>query len=191
MALLALVALMLWPPLAASQPPLEYLDEQTAAYLTVVSEPLVFSYERRELAANARDYVTLAAAAVNRAGKVHYVLIGYVWSTIDPRVRQSPPPDPESFHLEADDRRIDLKLIGHSPEAAGVGLRIHAPPGTSVDPNVYAADLATLRFLSAAHRLALVSETEQTAFPYALWSDRRPELRALVQSLEGSPPRAR
>src|SRR5205085_7065875 len=63
--------------------PREYLDEDTAATVTVVGEPLVFAYAIPALAANQRDYVTLAAAAVNRNGKVSYVLIAYFWSTID------------------------------------------------------------------------------------------------------------
>ncbi len=182
----ALALLAAWVSAAAGAPPLEYLDEQTAATITVVSEPLVFSYERRELAANSRDYVTLAAAAVNRAGEVRYVLIGYIWSTIDSRVRQATPPDAESFHILADDRRIELKLIGHSPAAAGIGLHIHAPTGTTANPNVYASDLDTLRFLAAARRLVLVSDSGETSLPYALWSDRRPQLRELVRSLDGS-----
>ena len=47
----------------------------------------MFANERRDLAANARDYVTVAAAAVNRAGKISYVVIAYFWSTVDPRLR--------------------------------------------------------------------------------------------------------
>src|SRR3979490_821715 len=65
--------------------PQEYLDEQTGATVTAVDSPLVFARARTELAANLRDYVTLAAASVNRGGKVEYVLIAYVWSTIDVR----------------------------------------------------------------------------------------------------------
>ena len=30
-----------------------------------------------------RDYVTLAAAAVNRSGKTDYVLVAYDWTTFD------------------------------------------------------------------------------------------------------------
>src|SRR5258706_12201867 len=65
--------------------PEEYLDEQTGATVDVVDAPLVFARDRSERAANLRDYVTVAAAAVNRGGKLEYVLVAYVWSTLDPR----------------------------------------------------------------------------------------------------------
>ena len=55
--------------LAGDKQPREYLDEETAATITVVAEPLVFACPRPELAANVRDYVTLAAAA--EIGRAH------------------------------------------------------------------------------------------------------------------------
>ncbi len=63
--------------------PHDYLDEQTGATVTSVEAPLVFARERSERAANLRDYVSVVAASVNRGGKVEYVLIAYVWSTLD------------------------------------------------------------------------------------------------------------
>ena len=93
---------------AGDSPPREYLDEETGATVTLQSEALVFAYSRRELAANARDYVSLQAAAVNRAGKVSYVLISYVWSTVDPRMREEPLPSIDLVLLHADDRRIQF-----------------------------------------------------------------------------------
>jgi len=170
---------------AGEKEPQEYLDEETAATITVVGEPLVFAYTRRDMAANARDYVTLAAAAVNRAGKVSYVLIGYNWSTVDPRLRRDPLPPPESLVLQADDRTIALKLSGHSAHEAGIGVPVHEPPGTSVPPNVYAADLATLRFLAEARHLSLQVELTDTTIGYELWEDRRPALRRFVQHMNG------
>jgi hypothetical protein len=50
--------------LAGDKRPREYLDEETAATITVVGDPLVFACAQPNLAANVRDYVTLAAAAV-------------------------------------------------------------------------------------------------------------------------------
>src|SRR5258708_12087183 len=63
----------------------EYLDEHTGAHLAVVGRPLTFALERSTLAANARDYVSLAAAEVDRSGRAQTYLIGYFWSTIDRR----------------------------------------------------------------------------------------------------------
>jgi hypothetical protein len=171
--------------LAGDKQPQEYLDEETAATITVVGEPLVFACPRPELAANVRDYVTLAAAAVDRNGKVSYVLIGYFWSTVDPRLRPDALPSPEPLVLQADDRRIELALRGHSAHEAGIGMPVHAPPGTAVTPNVYGTDLATLRFVTEARSLTLLADSGGTALSYELWEDRRTALRTFVHHMNG------
>ena len=171
--------------LAGDKQPREYLDEQTAATITVVAEPLLFALPRPELAANVRDYVTLAAAAVNRNGKVSYVLIAYFWSTVDPRLRPEPLPSPEPLVLQADDRRIELALRGHSAHEAGIGEAVHAPPGTAVTPNVYGTDLATLRFVTEARHLTLLADSGGTALSYELWEDHRMALRSFVHHMNG------
>lgn len=170
---------------AATREPQEYLDEETAATITVVGEPLLFAYARTDLAANVRDYVTLAAAAVDRNGKISYVLIAYYWSTVDPRLRREPLPGAEPFVLQADDRRIELHLQGHSAHDAGIGMPVHAPPGDPVTPNVYASDLATLRFVAESRRLSIQADSHGTDVTYDLWEDRRAALRAFVRHMSG------
>ena len=188
-ALAALAALLLAPAqhaaCAADREPLEYLDPDTAATITVVAQPLVFANPRTELAANARDYVTLAAAAVNRSGKVTYVGIAYFWSTVDPRMRTDPLPAPEPLVLQADDRRIELRLQGQSAHDAGIGTAVHAPSGAQGPPSVYGFDLATLRFVAEAHQLTLLARSNGTLLSYPLWDDRRAALRAFVRHMSG------
>jgi hypothetical protein len=171
--------------LAGSKQPQEYLDEETAATVTVVGEPLIFACPHPELAANVRDYLTLAAAAVDRNGKIGYVVIGYFWSTLDPRLRRDASPAAEPLVLQADDRRIELKLNGHSAHDAGIGMPVHAPPGSDVPPNVYGIDLATLRFISEARHLTVIADTAGTGLTYELWEDRRTALRAFVRHMSG------
>src|ERR1700751_2797670 len=147
-ALGALLVLSAWAAHSGESPPREYLDEETGATVTLEREPLVFAYSRRELAANARDYVSLQAAAVNRGGKVSYVLISYVWSTVDPRMREEPLPSADLLLLHADDRHIQLNARGHPAHEAGIGMVVDAPPGSNSTPTVYSTDLATLRFIA-------------------------------------------
>lgn len=183
-----LALLLCHPPLAASaadRQPHEYLDPETAATVTVVGEPLVFANSRNEVAANARDYVTVSAAAVDRSGKVSYVLVAYFWSTVDPRVRGYPLPNPESLILQADDRRIELSLKGHSAYDAGIGVPVNPPPGAALPPNVYGIDLGTLRSIAHARQLSLITETDITSIPYSLWDDTRAALQAFVQRMSG------
>ena len=181
----ALLLFALAGALAATKEPQEYLDEDTAATVTVVGEPLLFAFARTDLAANVRDYVTLAAAAVDQNGKISYVLISYFWSTVDPRLRHEPLPPAEPFVLQADDRRIELHLKGHSAHEAGIGMPVHAPPGDPVTPNVYACDLATLRFIAESRRLSLQAESNGADVSYELWEDRRAALRAFVRHMSG------
>ncbi len=179
-------AFALLPPRAtASHPPREYLDEETAATITVVEQPLIFAFARRDLAANARDYVTLAPAAVNRMGKVSYVLILYFWSTIDPRLREEPPPDAGHVVLVADDRQIELQLRGHTAYEAGIGVPVHAPPGVEATPDVYGTDLSVIRFLAAARHLTLRAESGAATLEYELWEDHRAALRDFVRHMSG------
>ena len=188
-ALAALTALLLAPlprtVYAADLEPREYLDEDTAATVTVVAQPLVFANARTELAANARDYVTLAAAAVNRNGKVSFVAIAYFWSTVDPRMRNEPLPAPEPLILMADDRRIELHLRGQSAHDAGIGVAADAPAGTRAAPQVYGMDLATLRFIAAARQLTVFARSNGTLLSYPLWDDRRAALKAFVVHMGG------
>lgn len=188
-ALAALAALLLAPgprtARAADLEPREYLDQDTAATVTVVARPLVFAYPRTELAANARDYVTLAAAAVNRNGRISFVAIVYFWSTVDPRMRTDPLPAPEPLILQADDRRIELRLRGQSAHDAGIGVAVHTPAGTAATPQVYGMDLATLRFVAEARHLTVFARSNGTLVDYPLWDDRRGALRAFVQHVGG------
>jgi len=170
---------------ADDKQPREYLDEQTAATVTVVAEPLVFALPRPELAANVRDYLTLAAAAVDRNGKVSYVLIAYFWSTVDPRLLTNALPSPEPLVLQADDRRIALALLGHSAHEAGIGVPVHAPPGAAVTPNVYGTDLGTLRFIAEARSLTMTADSDGVPLSYQLWEDHRMALRAFVHHMHG------
>lgn len=183
------LTLLLWhSPLAAPAAdlqPREYLDPETAATVTVVGEPLVFANARTEAAANARDYVTLAAAAVNRNGKVSYVLVAYFWSTVDPRVRGDVVPNPQSLVVQADDRRIELSLRGHSAYDAGIGVPVHPPPGPRVTPNVYGTDLGALRSIAEARQLSLITDTSILSIAYGLWDDRRASLKSFVRHMSG------
>ena len=165
--------------------PHEYLDQSTAATVTIVDRPLVFARERSELAANARDYVTLAAAAVDRTGRIDYVLVCYRWSTVDARLDNSPLPDSDTLVVAADDRRIELRSPSHSARDLGIGTPVHPPPGPTSSQYVYRVDLSTLRFIAAARHLRVQLGTGELAPNYDIWTDGRPALGAFVDFLSG------
>ncbi len=180
-----LLALDACTALPSADAPQEYLDETTAATVNVVGQPIVFARERPERAAHVRDYMTLAAARVNRAGKIDYVVIAYFWSTLDERGKASTAQAANTLLIAADDRRIRLALQGHSAREAGIGVPVHAPPASSATPNVYHTDLATLRFISEARHLAVLARDDDVSPRYEIWDDHRAALRSLVQLLDG------
>jgi hypothetical protein len=179
--------------LPSPEAPREYLDQSTAATVTVVGKPLVFYREHPELAVHMRDYATVAAAAVNRQGKTDYVLIVYFWTTLDAHGRSAEgAPNragPEATSplrtlvLLADDRYIDLELLALSARDAGIGERVHAPPAQAAMPVVYRTDLPTLQFLAAARHLELLRSANDSDSRYALWDDQRAALGAFVKQL--------
>ena len=61
--------------------PATHLDQRSGVTLTVVDKPLVFARERRDIAANVRDYITLVAVERDVAGKFTLALIAYRGST--------------------------------------------------------------------------------------------------------------
>ena len=164
--------------------PEEYLDEHTGATVDVVDSPLIFARERSERAANLRDYVTLSAASVDRGGKLEYVLIAYVWSTLDPRYAPASALA-DSLLLIAEDRRIRLEANGETPSDLGIARPVHAPPGQEVKPLVFPTDLATLRFIAAARSLAVQTQLGEDTVSYELWDDQRRALDRYVRFMDG------
>lgn len=172
---------------AAAHPPHQYTDEDTAATVTVVAEPWVFARSRRDLAANARDYVTLAAAAVDRSGHAEYVIVAYVWSTIDARLDPERRRDTSTIVIAADDRRIELTGPVASADEVGIAKPVLPPPGPAHTAQIYRIDLDTLRFLAAARHVSLLLGADPLAPAYDIWSDGRPALRSLIDEVNGAP----
>ncbi len=163
---------------ASSSRPTEYLDEGTGATVAVVGEPLVFARER---AGFARDYVTLAAAAVDQSGRLSYVLVGYIWS-----VGSSPHPKDAQLAaagliLQADDRRVELTPQVLAARELGIGMPVHRPPIGSVTPYISVTDLATVQLLAESSRLSLLTRDQNASANYQLFEDGRRALKEFVR----------
>jgi hypothetical protein len=167
--------------------PRQYLDPQTAATISIVDQPLVFARDRSAFAANVRDYVTVAAVAVNRSGKISYFLMTYFWSTVDTRAANSQSLTGKAPLLLADDRQIALQTSGLIAHDVGIGYALHHPNGVASSEVVATVNLVTLRYLSLAHRLTIRFNDDAADEPYELWNDQRAALTAFVRQLGGSP----
>ena len=167
---------------AAGSHPLEYLDEETGATVTVVGRPLVFS-KRSGLVGSASDYVTLAAAAVDQSGKISYVIVAYFWSVgVSRRV---PPAAVEPLVLQTDAQRIELVLRGEPARELGIGVPVHRPPFGAATPYIYQIDVPTMRLIAESHHLILRLESHGTSLNYELFEDRRVALKELVRRADG------
>jgi hypothetical protein len=166
----------------------EYLDEHTGAHLAVVGRPLTFALERSTLAANARDYVSLAAAEVDRSGHAQTYLIGYFWSTIDRRKSAAGfAPADLTVALFADGRWLRLAPESKIPDDLAASPHLLAPPAAAAVEAVYRVTAEQLRYLGESRSLILhiaaAAEDDPDAEPYALWTDGRRELKAFNRSI--------
>ena len=187
-ALMLRLALALAPGLAlnlaactfpAPLPP-EYLDSETAALVTTVTSPIVFARSHLDVASNARQYATVAAVSVNRSGHYEYVLLVYLWSTVDPRLGIDRHPG-QNVILLADDRAVRLVRDSRSMHEVGISTPLHAPEHIRGQPRIYRTDRETLQFLSGARRVRLLLEGDEDPRPFDVWTDGR---RAMAYWLE-------
>ena len=169
---------------ATDKQAIEYLDEQSGATVTAMNKPLLFARDRSERAANLRDYVTMTAATVNRGGKRDCLLIAYIWSTLDARYEPARPVA-DTLILVADDRRIRLDASGGTPADFGIVRAVGAPTGRTVKALVFPTDLATLRYIAAAHSLQVQAKVGDDVVSYILWDDQRQALDRFVRFLNG------
>jgi hypothetical protein len=169
-------------PTPAPESP-QYLDPVTAAMVSTVSSPMVFAREHQDVSANSRQYLTVAAVSINRSGHYEYLLLVYLWSTVDPRLGIDRHPGQNLIWL-ADDRAIRLVRDGRNMKEAGISRPLYAPEPArrlahgSSGPRIYRTDKETLKFLSSAKRLRLVLEGDDDPRPFEIWTDGR---RALAQ----------
>jgi hypothetical protein len=154
--------------------PRQYLDEHTAATVTVAAGGLVFARARPEYAVNARDYLTVVPVDVNRGGSHLQYLYSYVWSTID-----KPPgaaDKPTTFELIADGRQIPLVQVSTPVHSLGFGEIPVPPPARNALPLISATNREVLQFLARAEVLSVVATRDGIAERYDLWTDGRTNL---------------
>ncbi len=166
--------------------PAGFLDEDTGVTLTVVAKPLVFARDRRDVAAHARDYVTLVAVERNQTGRRNLVLLAYRWSTIDRRVNPQADADARTLVLVADGRDIRLQPVSDVlPSELRPRPQLLQPDVTDVAAVAYRIDEPTLRYLANSQRVSAFYSDARGALPFVLWADGREALKLFTQSLGG------
>jgi hypothetical protein len=174
-----------WPVSADDDFIREYVDEITAVSITVPLEPLVFARERTDLAANARDYITLAPVEINRSGTRRYFWTGYIWSTIDRRGREPLLSPGDQLVLLADGRPIALRADERPLRDQGLGQPPVPSPTRTAIAVLYAADPESIAYISRAEELRIELIRGNTNDPFLLWKDARDSVRAFSLRVGG------
>lgn len=165
----------------------QFLDEQTGISLTVVDKPLILARERRYLAANARDYLTLVAAERNDAGRRQLVLLVHRWSTIDPRTGESLDTEATQLVLVADGRDFRLTPLANGlPRDLSPSEKLWRPKVSEVITLAYAADRALLANLAQSRALSAFFANTNAAVSFTEWQDGRDALRRFLDVAGGS-----
>ncbi len=168
------------PPREATQ----FLDERTGITLSVVDAPLILARERRDIAANARDYVTLVAAERDLMGRRQLVLLAHRWSTIDTRVGAGDDDAATALTLVADGRDIHLSAASAQlPPEFAQGERLLRPPVDQVTTLAFETDIATLRYLASSRQLSASFDAARATLPYSIWRDGRDSLQQFLDSV--------
>jgi hypothetical protein len=167
---------------AAPTPPQphEFIDETTANTLLVAGAPLVFARERSDVAAHARDYLTLVGLEIDISGKYQQFLLAYRWSTVDPRMAAPPPLTAGALTLIADGRAINLRPLDRLPVGLAPRELLLVPNHGDVIARGYAVDAQTLRYLSGSRTLLARLPQEPLDLPFTLWEDGRGALGAFL-----------
>ena len=173
--------------------PVEYLDDQTGVTVIAVARPLVFAHEHARpnggpapaYSDPPRDYVTLAAAAVDRAGKYTYVLIAYFWSVGVAQPWENTRLAREPLVLQLQDRRIELAPLAASARDAGITVSVHPPPIGPATPSLYPIDVPTMGLIADSAHPLLSCGGDSAPVKYELFEDRLTALRELVRRLSG------
>jgi len=177
---IALVGLLI-AACSASPTSREYLDESTAATITVANEGWVFARPRTDLAIHAQDYITITPVQVNRNGERRLYLYCQLWSTIDRRQNQRILPEGAELALLVDDRTI--ALAGNTPELRrlGFGKEPVRAPNNLAEIRVQPVDADMLRFMVTADRIEVMMKNETATDRFALWRGDRTSIEAFLR----------
>lgn len=155
----------------------------SAGLLTRADREFIFARERPELAAYARDYLTLLPIDVNSAGTHQLYLYCYIWSTIDKRsIRESD----GQFQLVADGRQIALRPAQASPQALGVATPPLPLPSHAATTLLVPIDRERLEFLGNARTVFVLRTADGLSERFELWNGKRSSMREFLQSLDAA-----
>src|SRR5688572_9473326 len=148
--------------------PREYLDEQTAATITVVADPWIFT---RKNAPPQLDFFNLYAIDVNRMGdhKKYFVVVHY-WPGAE--MLATPP----TLILNSGSQELKLQAAPEDARKLGLVQPLDKSAPSTAKSWFYPVDKAGLQSIAQTRQLAAALSTEKSTSDYAVWRDGSSEL---------------
>jgi hypothetical protein len=158
-----------------STTPREYLDEQTAATIKVVSDPWIFTRERTSSAVDSYDYLNIYAIDVNRMGDHHqYLAVLKAWADNDSN---------STLELTTSDGAIKLQPASQSARELGIAQPIASAFAYDATWRYFPVTKEVLAKLAHSQNLSASIDTSDARIPYVMWRDGSAEVTELTAIL--------
>lgn len=153
--------------------PREYLDEQTAATIKVVADPLIFVTD----SPGGRDYLNVYAIDVNRMGEHRQYLAVFQWWPPAGQLSAA------TLELQAAGDTILLEATSASARELGIAQQID--PSTPKDGrwHYFPANKGVFDTLARSSDIRAMLISGEQRLAYALWRDGRAELTNLAAEI--------
>lgn len=178
--ILPAVALLLLSGCAANVvTPREYLDEETAATITVVADPWIFTGEQMGASLNDRDYLNMFAIDVNRMG-THRQYLAVLQSIPPAALAAAPSP---TLELRGGGQTVSLQPTTEEPRKLGIAKPV--APSYSMDAKwwYFPVDKQLLGTVARAKDLQATMVAADKRLAYVMWRDGSEEITELTAVL--------
>jgi hypothetical protein len=161
--------------------PREYLDEQTAATITVVKDPWIFTRESARTAdSQYRDFLHLYAIDVNRMGDHRQYIAALQSFSAEQRLQTHEPP---TLELRTGEWSITLRASAAQPKEIGIVQPVAEAYTLNASWWYFPVDKQTLASIANTTDLQATMLHREERVAYTLWRDGREELSELTAVL--------
>jgi hypothetical protein len=158
--------------------PREYLDEQTAATITVVAEPWIFTRSGETVQL---DSLNLYAIDVNRMGDHRkYLVVARYWPD-----RAAGNANAPTLQLQSSQADVTLQAATDNARTLGIGQPIDASAPASTRYWFYPIDRAQLQSLASSSKLTAVLIDGEFRADYTQWRDGSAQLSEFAATAPG------
>lgn len=164
------------PPVA----PREYLDERTAATITVVAQPWIFANERSATGGE-RDFLSVHAIDVNRMGDHRqYLAVLQWWPAPATSANASSP----ALELQSPERTLRLQATTMSARDLGIEQPVASAYSAASKWWYFPVDKQTLAAMAQSQEWRATLSFGEERIAYIKWRDGRAELAELSDALQ-------